>query len=73
MKKGLFSLVVGSVLFFSGSLLIGIGFMIEYGKNFYNNAAVDILGAIILIIGILFYVHSGIVTFINNKREKEKE
>lgn len=72
MRKELFSLIVGSVLFFSGSLLIGIGFIIEYGKNFYSNADVHILGVIILIIGILFYVHSGIVTYISNKREKEE-
>lgn len=73
MKKELFTLIVGSVFFFSGSLLIGIGFIIEYGKNFYSNAGVDNLGLIILIIGILFYIHSGIVTYINNKREKEEE
>lgn len=72
MKKELFSLVVGSVLFFSGALLIGVGFIIEYGMNFFSNADVHILGVIILIIGIFFYVHSGVVTYINNKREKEE-
>lgn len=71
MKKDVFFLAIGIVLFFSGIFSLSVGLVIRHGQNFFFDDTLTSLGVILIVLGVISFVVSGIYLFSKDKKTKE--